>query len=108
MGAGSLCDVMTLRSSIVSHGAFAAVLLRVEQGQRSANDAFGSNPAQEPKDRAHGFSLGVLSAFWTAVKHRQCRFGRGVSGGKDDGGVCARGSDKERWSICDLGKTAMN
>jgi len=75
MGAGSLCDVMTLRSSIVSHGAFAAVLLRVEQGQRSANDAFGSKPAQEPKD------------------------GGVYGGGKDDGEVCARESDKERWSI---------
>jgi hypothetical protein len=50
MGAGSLCDDMVLRSSIVSHSAGAAVLLRVEPGQRSANDAFGSKPAQEPND----------------------------------------------------------
>lgn len=74
MGAGSLCDDMVLRSSI-SHGAVAAVLLRVEQGQRSANDALGLKPAQEPKDR------GVYG------------------GGKDDGEACARGSDKERWPL---------
>jgi len=83
MGAGSLCDDMVLRSAIVSHGAVAAVLLRVEQGQRSAsagavavdNDAFESKPAQEPKD------------------------GGVYGGGKDDGEACARGSDKERWSL---------